>query len=67
MIVPMIATILSLPFWFIAFIFVTCGVLGTVKVNGIPYYGEHLLVVKACLVVFGLSNGLIAYALVSLT
>lgn len=62
MIVPMVATILSLPFWFIAFIFVTCGVLGTVKVN----HGEHLFVIKAYLVVFGLFNGLIAYALVSI-
>ncbi len=60
-----ILTILSFPFWFLAFVFVVTGVTGTVKVNDMPYRGKYVLPIKAGVTCIGLIFGTIAYAMIA--
>lgn len=61
-----VLTVLSFPFWFVAFVFTIVGIFGTVKVNGMPYYGKHRLAIKAGFTSIGLAFGAIAYAMIVL-
>jgi len=61
-----VLTILSFPFWFIAFVFTTVGLFGTVTVNGLPYYGSGRAMVKFLITMIGLFFGAIAYGMVAI-
>lgn len=61
-----ILTILSFPFWFLSFMFVVTGLFGTVKLNGVPYYGRDLTFVKFIVTLIGLFFGAIAYTMIIL-
>lgn len=61
-----ILTILSFPFWFLAFAFIVTGVFGTVKMNGVPYYGSGRTFVKFIVTLIGLFFGMIAYGMIAI-
>lgn len=61
-----ILTILSFPFWFLAFAFIVIGMFGTVKMNGVPYYGSGGTFVKFIVTLIGLFFGMIAYSMIAI-
>lgn len=61
-----VLTVLSFPFWFVASVFTIVGIFGTVKVNGMPYYGKYLLPIKVGITGIGFGFGAIAYAMIVL-
>lgn len=61
-----ILTILSFPFWFLSFMFVVTGVFGTIKINGVPYYGNGFALIRFGVVSIGVFFGAIAYTMIIL-
>jgi phage shock protein PspC (stress-responsive transcriptional regulator) len=61
-----ILTILSFPFWLLSFMFVVTGVFGTIKINGVPYYGNSSALIRFGVVSIGVFFGAIAYVMVAI-
>lgn len=59
-----LTTILSFPFWFAAFLFVFCGMFGTISVNGVKVSdGAIEMKMRAVAVAIGLGLTGVAYFL----